>query len=88
MSKPVAAAASRKKDNRFNPADFADVLASKGQAAGAVTGGDRRSASMAPRRHFHQLALLRLPLRLWMMRRGRQRRRDGATRPVSIFRTT
>lgn len=47
MSKPVAAVASRKKDNRFDPADFADVLAPKGQAAGAVSGADQRSTFLA-----------------------------------------
>ncbi len=46
MSKPAAAAVSsaRKKDNRFDPADFSDVLAPKGQAAGAVTGAEQRGA--------------------------------------------
>ncbi len=42
MSKaPVAAP--RRKENRFDPEDFAGVLAPKGGAAGAVTGTEPRS---------------------------------------------
>ena len=48
MSKPAAAQPlARKKDNRFDPADFADVLAPKGQAAGSVTGVEQRGAPLA-----------------------------------------
>ena len=44
MSKPPAGtAASRKAANRFEPEDFAGVLAPKGAAAGAVTGTEPRS---------------------------------------------
>lgn len=42
MSK-APAAATRRKDNRFDPADFAGVLAPKGGAAGSVTGTEPRS---------------------------------------------
>ena len=42
MSK-APGAASRRRDNRFDPEDFAGVLAPKGSAAGAVTGSEPRS---------------------------------------------
>ena len=43
MSKASATAASGRKSNRFDPEDFAGVLAPKGAAAGAVTGTEPRS---------------------------------------------
>lgn len=43
MSKPPAGAAAGRKANRFDPEDFAGVLAPKGAAAGAVTGTEPRS---------------------------------------------
>ncbi len=42
MSK-APATAPRRKENRFDPEDFAGVLAPKGGAAGAVTGTEARS---------------------------------------------
>jgi len=42
MSKATTAA-TRRKENRFDPEDFAGVLAPKGRAAGAVTGTEPRS---------------------------------------------
>ena len=42
MSKAPATTA-RRKESRFDPEDFADVLAPKGGAAGAVTGTEPRS---------------------------------------------
>jgi hypothetical protein len=48
MSKLHAAAVpTRRKDNRFDPADFADVLAPKGHAAGAVTAAEQRGTPLA-----------------------------------------
>ena len=43
MSKAPATAAAGRKSNRFDPEDFAGVLAPKGAAAGAVTGAEPRS---------------------------------------------
>lgn len=51
MSKASVTAAAGRKSNRFNPEDFAGVLAPKGAAAGAVTGAEPRSlpdAKLAP----------------------------------------
>ena len=48
MSKAPATAAAGSKSNRFDPEDFAGVLAPKGAAAGAVTGAEQRSLPDAP----------------------------------------
>ena len=43
MSRAPSATATGRKGNRFDPEDFASVLAPKGGAAGAVTGAEPRS---------------------------------------------
>ena len=43
MSKATGTAATDRKSNRFDPEDFAGVLAPKGGATGTVTGADPRS---------------------------------------------